>query len=69
MIGTNLMHALKPRGIAVALLHPGLVATDMTGQHGISAVDSARGLIERINELTLENTGGFWHAEGYALPW
>ena len=69
MIGTNLMHALKPRGIAVALLHPGLVATDMTGQHGISAVDSARGLIERINELNLENTGGFWHAEGYALPW
>ena len=69
MIGTNLMHALKPRGIAVALLHPGLVATDMTGQHGISAVDSARGLIERINELTLENTGGFWHAEGYVLPW
>lgn len=69
MIGTNLMHELKPRGIAVALLHPGLVATDMTGQQGISAADSARGLIERINELNLENTGGFWHAEGYVLPW
>ena len=69
MIGTNLMHELKPRGIAAALLHPGLVATDMTGQHGISAADSARGLIERINELNLENTGGFWHAEGYTLPW
>ena len=69
MIGTNLMHELKPRGIAVALLHPGLVATDMTGQQGISAADSARGLLERINELNLENTGGFWHAEGYVLPW
>ena len=69
MIGTNLMHELKPRGVAVALLHPGLVATDMTGQQGISAADSARGLIERINELNLENTGGFWHAEGYVLPW
>ena len=69
MIGTNLMHELKPRGIAVALLHPGLVATDMTGQQGISAADSARGLIERIKELKLANTGGFWHAEGYALPW
>ena len=69
MIGTNLMHQLKPRGIAIALLHPGLVATDMTGQQGISATDSARGLIERINELNLENTGGFWHAEGYTLPW
>jgi NAD(P)-dependent dehydrogenase (short-subunit alcohol dehydrogenase family) len=63
------MHELKPRGIAVALLHPGLVATDMTGQHGIAAADSARGLIERLNELNLDNTGGFWHAEGYTLPW
>lgn len=69
MIGTNLMHELRPRGIAVALLHPGLVATDMTGQHGISADESARGLIARIDELSLENSGGFWHAEGYNLPW
>ena len=69
MIGTNLMHEFKPRGIAVALLHPGLVATDMTGHHGISPEDSARGLIERIDELSIENSGGFWHAEGYELPW
>ncbi len=69
MVGTNLMHELRPRGIAVALLHPGLVATNMTGNHGISPVDSARGLIDRIDELTLETSGGFWHAEGYRLPW
>ncbi len=69
MVGTNLMHELRPRGIAVALLHPGLVATDMTGNHGISPADSAAGLIDRIDELTLETSGGFWHAEGYRLPW
>ena len=69
MIGTNLMHEFKPRGIAVALLHPGLVATDMTGRHGIPPMDSARSLIARIDELTLENSGSFWHAEGYELPW
>ena len=69
MIGANLMHELKPGGVAVALLHPGLVATDMTRGHGISAVDSAAGLIARIDELTLETSGGFWHAEGYRLPW
>lgn len=69
MIGTNLKHEFLPRGIAVALLHPGLVATDMTGGSGITPADSARGLIQRIDELTLENSGGFWHAEGYALPW
>lgn len=69
MVGTNLMHDLKPRGIAVALLHPGLVATEMTGGQGISPADSARGLIERIDGLDMTNTGSFWHAEGYELPW
>ncbi|MDH3613974.1 MAG: SDR family oxidoreductase [Gammaproteobacteria bacterium] len=68
-IGTNLKHDLHPRGIAVALLHPGLVATDMTGRQGIAPADSARGLIQRIDALNLDNSGGFWHAEGYALPW
>jgi len=69
MVGTNLMHELRPRNIAVGLLHPGLVATDMTGGSGVDPADAARGLIERIDELTLENSGGFWHAEGYTLPW
>jgi short-subunit dehydrogenase len=65
----NLMHELKPRGISVALLHPGLVATELTGRRGISPADSARGLIERIDALDMENSGKFWHAEGYELPW
>ena len=68
-IGTNLKHDLLPRGIAVALLHPGLVATEMTGGQGISPAESARGLIQRIDELELESSGSFWHAEGYELPW
>jgi NAD(P)-dependent dehydrogenase (short-subunit alcohol dehydrogenase family) len=68
-VGKNLSLELSPRGIAVALLHPGMVATGMTGGHGIDARVAARGLIERIDELSLRNTGGFWHAEGYQLPW
>ena len=68
-IGTNLMHELKPRGIAVAILHPGLVATEMTGGQGITPEESAKGLIQRIDDLTMLTTGGFWHAEGYELPW
>ncbi len=68
-VGTNLKHELLPRGIAVALLHPGLVATEMTGGRGIAPEEAARGLIQRIDELNLDNSGGFWHAEGYALPW
>ena len=33
-IGTNLKHELRPHGIAVALLHPGMVATELTGGRG-----------------------------------
>jgi len=69
MVGMNLRHDLGADGIAVALLHPGLVATDMTGGNGVPAQDAARGLIARMDELNLDNTGGFWHAEGYTLPW
>lgn len=69
MVGMNLVHDLKPRGIAVALLHPGLVATDMTGGHGIDPAEAAAGLIARMDDLTLETSGGFWHANGERLPW
>jgi len=69
MVGMNLHHDLSPRGIAVMLLHPGLVATDMTGGTGVSAEVSAGGLIARLDELSLETSGSFCHAEGYALPW
>lgn len=69
MIGTNLKHDLASRGIAVALLHPGLVATDMTRGTGIPPADSAAGLIARIDQLDSTNSGRFLHAEGYELPW
>jgi NAD(P)-dependent dehydrogenase (short-subunit alcohol dehydrogenase family) len=69
MVGMNLRHDLAAEGIAVALLHPGLVATDMTGGRGVTTEKSARGLIARMDELTMETSGSFWHAEGYTLPW
>jgi short-subunit dehydrogenase len=68
-IGTNLRHQLMSQGVAVALFHPGMVATELTGGSGIPPVEAARGLIERIDALDLRNSGGFWHAEGYELPW
>jgi NAD(P)-dependent dehydrogenase (short-subunit alcohol dehydrogenase family) len=69
MIGVNLALDLRERGIAVLLLHPGMVATDMTGHNGIPAAESAAGLIERIDSLGLAETGTFWHADGEPLPW
>ncbi len=71
MAGKSLAVDLKPNDISVAILHPGLVSTRMTGftANGIHPKESVKGLIERIDELTLDNTGTFWHANGEILPW
>jgi NAD(P)-dependent dehydrogenase (short-subunit alcohol dehydrogenase family) len=68
--GVSLAHDLKPRGIAVVILHPGSVRTEMTRGHGmIDADESVRGLLQRIDELRLETTGRFLHQNGDVLPW
>ena len=71
MAGKSLAIDLKPKGIAVGILHPGLVQTRMTNfnQAGITTETSVRGLLARIDELDLNNTGTFWHANGEILPW
>jgi NAD(P)-dependent dehydrogenase (short-subunit alcohol dehydrogenase family) len=68
--GVSLAVDLKPRGIAVAILHPGAVRTGMTGGQGmIDADESVRGLLRRIDALTLDTSGRFLHQDGSALPW
>lgn len=69
--GKSLAIDLQPRGIAVAILHPGLVRTRMINfnPNGISPAESVRGLLARIDALTLETSGTFWHANGQVLPW
>ena len=69
MAGMSLARDLNERSIAVALLHPGMVATEMTGGRGIPAEQSANGLIKRMDALGMTDTGSFWHAEGERLPW
>jgi NAD(P)-dependent dehydrogenase (short-subunit alcohol dehydrogenase family) len=69
-IGKSLAVDLAPRGIAVVLLHPGYVATDMVGGSGdVSPADAARQLIARLDALTRERSGTFQHANGTELPW
>ena len=68
--GKSLALDLHERGIAVAILHPGWVQTDMTGNSGNLTVDeAASNLITRMDELSLENSGTFWHSDGSVLPW
>lgn len=69
-VGKSLSIDLKPRGIAVALLHPGFVRTGMTGGAGdIDPATAAAQLIARIEALDLDRSGRFWHANGEPLPW
>ncbi len=68
--GVSLAEDLSGRGIAVALLHPGWVKTDMTGASALIDTDeSVTGLLERIDQLNLDNSGTFWHMDGEILPW
>ncbi|MBE0472092.1 MAG: SDR family oxidoreductase [Methyloprofundus sp.] len=69
-VGKSLAIDLKPRGIAVGVLHPGWVRTDMTGHNGLIDVDeSGKGILIRMDELNINNTGSFWHANSDLLPW
>ena len=66
----SIAHDLRDQGIALAIIHPGLVGTDMIGGYGDITPDQAAARIaERISELTLETSGSFWHSNGDALPW
>jgi NAD(P)-dependent dehydrogenase (short-subunit alcohol dehydrogenase family) len=76
MAGICLARDLAKRGIAVICLHPGSVRTEMTrgltgGVAGpfVDPPQAAKGLLARIDELTLETTGTFRHANGETLPW
>lgn len=67
--GVSLARDLAPRSIPVFLLHPGMVATEMTGGRGIDVETSVTGLLERLDSLTPEESGTFWHTDGRELPW
>jgi NAD(P)-dependent dehydrogenase (short-subunit alcohol dehydrogenase family) len=68
--GKSLAIDLSRLGVAVAILHPGYVKTEMTDRHGNVEPDAAaHELLARIDDLNLENSGTFWHANGEVLPW
>ena len=61
---------LKPEGIAIGLVHPGWVRTDMGGPKAhLSPEESAKGCIEVTDSLNIENTGGFWKWDGNTHDW
>lgn len=69
-IGKSLAIDLAPRRIAVFLLHPGFVATDMGGPNSqVSPAESASQLVALLDHLEFTQSGSFWHANGSPLPW
>lgn len=61
---------LEPMGIAVAVLHPGWVRTDMGGPEAdIDPSESAAGILSVAEGLTLEATGQFLNWDGSPAEW
>jgi NAD(P)-dependent dehydrogenase (short-subunit alcohol dehydrogenase family) len=74
MAGLNLHFDLSKSGVSVLMLHPGMVATDLTkdfpGDYEyITPEEAAAGLIADLDQLTPENSGRFQHSNGTFLPW
>ncbi len=61
---------LKPKGIAVAVAHPGWVQTDMGGTAAdITPAESASGLYKVVEKFSLADTGSFYKWNGEIHPW
>lgn len=68
--GVSLARDLAPRNIAVALIHPGFVRTQMSDGRGhLDPDEAAEGIVARIDDLTMQTTGRFVHINGDVLPW
>lgn len=78
MASVLLTHDLRPKGIAVLMIHPGAVDTDMLGKlivkigvfpGIITTAESAAGILKRIELTNMETTGKFYHVNGNEMPW
>jgi NAD(P)-dependent dehydrogenase (short-subunit alcohol dehydrogenase family) len=62
--------ALDNDWLTTIAIHPGWVQTDMGGsQAPIPVVDSVRGIWKVIQDLTLDQSGGYFDYKGQRLPW
>ena len=60
----------RDKGIAMVMLHPGWVQTDMGGENAkIDTETSVSGMMQVIEALTLDQSGTFQVYDGSEMPW
>ena len=65
-----LANDLLEKNVAVCLLHPGWVKTDMGGESAdITAEVSVFGMRSVIDDLNIQSTGSFYNYDGKIIPW
>lgn len=70
----NLSLELKDKGVVVVVLHPGIVNTNIipggsSSAEAIEPDEAASKLFKLLVSKDLNESGKFWHREGYELPW
>ncbi|KAL2432717.1 hypothetical protein ABEF95_014793 [Exophiala dermatitidis] len=74
-IGKSMAVDLKAKGVTVMLLHPGFVRTNLLPKANmppetVEPEEAARKLWENIvKKKGIDESGKFWHREGFELPW
>ncbi|KAI0850148.1 short-chain dehydrogenase/reductase family enzyme [Daldinia vernicosa] len=70
----NLAVDLRGKGVAVVIMHPGIVKTQMTDMgrgipEAVAPEEAAEKLWGVVKGKGVQDTGRFWHREGFELPW
>ncbi|CAK4034738.1 Hypothetical predicted protein [Lecanosticta acicola] len=73
-IGKSLSVDLRDRGVVVSLLHPGIVKSNLNPHaeehaEAVEPEEAAGKLWKVFMAHGIDDTGKFWHREGYELPW
>ena len=70
MFSIAMKNELESKGVSILIMHPGWVETDMGGPNApLSVVESVTGIIDRIEEQTLELTGRYVQFDGTPIEW
>ena len=70
MAGRNLHMQMKEHNTIIVQIHPGWVRTDMGGMNAaISVEESAKGIINTIENLTPNKSSTFFDYKGDQIPW